>query len=179
MSNQPVAINRQEEIMSTSTINVTVVSEFTWNCARCSTEMVVPANIDPSSTSATHCAGCTAELARLFVQTLNLTNKKAQAQKKAEDKANALIKDSDVIDQTYNGFSGCACGCGGDYTEDGVNTGKAKARINKINKYFLLNPRDVYVLDCGDRVMYEITTSEGNDDSEFDRVTRVYVKKSI
>ena len=164
--------------MSTATINVTVASEFTWNCARCSSEFVVPVNADPSATSSTHCEGCTAELARLFMQTLNLTNKKIQAEKKAADKANALIKDTDIIDQTYNGFTGCACGCGGDYTEEGVNTGKAKARINKVNKFYLQNPSSVYTLDCGDRVMYEITTSQGWDDSEFDRVTRVYVKKS-
>ena len=88
---------------------------------------------------------------------------------------NPLIPADAIIDQTYNGLSGCACGCGGDYTEDGVNTGKAKARINKINKFYNANPLSVEIDNYGDRTMYQITTSVGE---EFDRVTRVYIKNA-
>ena len=92
-----------------------------------------------------------------------------------EKETAVLIPADAVIDQTYNGLSGCACGCGGDYTEDGVNTGKAKARINKIDKFYNANPLSVEIDNYGDRTMYQITTSVGE---EFDRVTRVYIKNA-
>ena len=114
--------------------------------------------------------------AELEIQAAEEAIAKAEAKaKKLAEVANALIPADAVIDQTYNGLSGCACGCGGDYTEDGVNTGKAKARINKINKYYNANPLDVVIDNYGDRTMYEITTSVGE---EFDRVTRVYIKNA-
>jgi hypothetical protein len=114
--------------------------------------------------------------AELEIQAAEEAIAKAEAKaKKAAEVANALIPADAVIDQTYNGLSGCACGCGGDYTEDGVNTGKAKARINKINKFYNANPLSVEVDNYGDRTMYQITTSIGE---EFDRVTRVYIKNA-
>ena len=95
--------------------------------------------------------------------------------KNARGIANPLIADDADINQTYNGLSGCACGCGGNYTDKGENTGKARARINKINVAYLYNPSSVTVDDFGDEMCYEITTSVGE---EFDRVTRVYVAKA-
>ena len=97
------------------------------------------------------------------------------AKKNARGIANPLIPADAVIDQTYNGLSGCACGCGGNYTEDGVNTGKARSRINKINVAYLYDASSVTIDNYGDRTMYEITTSVGE---EFDRVTRVYIKNA-
>jgi hypothetical protein len=87
---------------------------------------------------------------------------------------NLLIPADAFINSTYNGKTGCACGCGGDYTEKGENTNKAKSRINKINKFFAQKPTSVTVYDFSDEMLYEITTSVGE---EFDRVTRVYVAK--
>jgi membrane protein involved in colicin uptake len=114
--------------------------------------------------------------AELEIQAAEEAIAKAEAKaKKTAEVANALIPADAVIDQTYNGLSGCACGCGGDYTEDGVNTGKAKARINKINKFYNDNPLNVEIDNYGDRTMYQITTSVGE---EFDRVTRVYIKNA-
>ena len=37
------------------------------------------------------------------------------------------------VTRTYNGKSGCAGGCGGDYAN--ANTRAGKTRINKVNKY--------------------------------------------
>ena len=114
--------------------------------------------------------------AELEIQAAEQAIAKADAKaKKMVEITNALIPADAVIDQTYNGLSGCACGCGGDYSDEGVNTGKAKARINKINKAYFQNPSSVEIDDFGTRIMYEITTSVGE---EFDRVTRVYVVKA-
>ena len=92
-----------------------------------------------------------------------------------EKETAVLIPADAIINSTYNGKTGCACGCGGDYTEKGENTGKAKSRINKINKFFSQKPTSVTVYDFSDEMLYEITTSVGE---EFDRVTRVYVAKA-
>jgi len=99
------------------------------------------------------------------------------ATKKNKFIENPLISDDADIDQTYNGLSGCACGCCGNYTEQGVNTGKARSRINKINVAWLYNPQDVQVFDWDDRIMYEIITSVGQSPEDYERVTRVYVNK--
>jgi hypothetical protein len=95
--------------------------------------------------------------------------------KYAKGITNPLIAADAFINQTYNGLSGCACGCGGNYTDKGVNAGAARGRINKINVAYLYNPSSVTVNDFGDEMCYEITTSVGE---EFDRVTRVYVAKA-
>lgn len=78
---------------------------------------------------------------------------------------------------TYNGLTGCACGCGGEYfapqqNTDGnyeiINPRGAKMRVNKINKALAAGDPDVTVKDFGDEAMFAIPTGE-------DRVTRVYV----
>ena len=87
-----------------------------------------------------------------------------------------LIPASAIINQTYNGLSGCACGCGGDYSEKGEKSAKVTRRINSINSTYKHNKSDVEILDFGNEICYEIITGEVDD--YFDRVTRVYVLKA-
>jgi hypothetical protein len=56
--------------------------------------------------------------------------------KKAEDKAKLQtlgIKLEEVA-RTYNGETGCACGCGGEYTNDGEKSATVTKRLNYVNK---------------------------------------------
>jgi len=112
-----------------------------------------------------------------FVGRATMLNSVTFPVKEVKEVAKPLIATDALIDQTYNGKSGCACGCGGDYTEEGDNTGKAKGRINKINKAYANNPLDVQIFDWSDRIMYEMATSDMDSNDEFYRLTRVYVKK--
>jgi hypothetical protein len=68
--------------------------------------------------------------------------------------------------QTYNGKTGCACGCGGNY--DDANTIAGKKRIAKIAK---ANPDKVafFNFNNGEGCL-EVENADGT------RVTRVYVK---
>ena len=59
--------------------------------------------------------------------------------KKAEDKAKLQtlgIKLEEVA-RTYSGETGCACGCGGEYTNEGEISATVTKRLNKINKGIL------------------------------------------
>ena len=59
--------------------------------------------------------------------------------KKAEDKAKLEkygIKLEEVA-RTYSGETGCACGCGGDYTDENEVSATVTKRLNKINKGIL------------------------------------------
>jgi hypothetical protein len=70
--------------------------------------------------------------------------------------------------QTYNGKTGCACGCGGNY--DDANTIAGKKRIAKIMK---ANLEKVAFFDFNNgEGCLEIENADGT------RVTRVYVKVS-
>ena len=68
---------------------------------------------------------------------------------------------------TYNGKTGCACGCGGDYAD--VNSIAGRRRIYKIMN---ANPEKVAVFHFGssNEGCLEIENHDGT------RVTRVYVK---
>ena len=68
---------------------------------------------------------------------------------------------------TYNGKTGCACGCGGNYAD--ANTVSGQRRIKKIMN---ANPEKVTVFHFGnsDEGCIEIENQDGT------RVTRVYVK---
>jgi hypothetical protein len=134
-------------------------SEVCRNCAHLNDHL-------PNKKISKHCKWCE-EGASTVTQTVTKKN--------AKGIENPLIPADAIIDQTYNGLSGCACGCGGNYTDEGVNTGAARGRINKINVAYLYNPLDVLIENYSNRTMYEITTSVGE---EFDRVTRVYVKNA-
>jgi hypothetical protein len=72
---------------------------------------------------------------------------------------------SDVL-QTYNGGTGCACGCTGDYTQQGDTSTKVLKRINLLKK----NINKVTVYASSDEVIYELENEAGT------RVTRIYVK---
>jgi hypothetical protein len=56
--------------------------------------------------------------------------------KKAEEQAkiDALGIKFEEVEQTYNGDTGCACGCGGDYTKANDNVTLTKKRLTIINK---------------------------------------------
>jgi hypothetical protein len=67
---------------------------------------------------------------------------------------------------TYNGKTGCACGCGGDYAD--ANTVSGQRRIKKIMN---ANPEKVAYFDFGGgEGCVEMENQDGT------RVTRVYVK---
>lgn len=62
--------------------------------------------------------------------------KLALKNKKAEDKAKLEkygIKLEEVA-RTYSGETGCACGCGGEYTNEGEISATVTKRLNKVNK---------------------------------------------
>ena len=67
---------------------------------------------------------------------------------------------------TYNGRTGCACGCGGDYAEP--NTLAGQKRINKIMNAD--QRKVVFVPFGGGEGCLEIENRDGT------RVTRVYIK---
>jgi hypothetical protein len=73
------------------------------------------------------------------------------------------------VTRTYNGGTGCACGCTGSYTDVEGNSKEmmtAKKRLNFINK----NLHRVAALHWEDESCYEVENESGT------RVTRVYVK---
>lgn len=93
---------------------------------------------------------------------------------------NAVLADKNTVikryelDQTYNGCTGCACGCGGTYTESGEINAVSIRRLNVINKA-IKDGLGVEFYDFGNRHCYEYIY--GAEDSQgFRRVTRVYVK---
>ena len=69
------------------------------------------------------------------------------------------------VTRTYSGETGCACGCGGTYT-DKYAKGTATKRINFVNK----NLSIAKIYDLGDEFCYEVYNAKGT------RLTRVYVK---
>ena len=71
---------------------------------------------------------------------------------------------------TYNGKTGCACGCGGSYAAPDSAAGKK--RIAKIMKASRENPFGVawVPFSCGTEGVVEIESEDGT------RVTRIYVK---
>lgn len=72
----------------------------------------------------------------------------------------------DTATTTYNGKTGCACGCGGDYAD--ANTPAGQKRISKILK---ADPEKVVFVPFGNgEGCVEIENRDGT------RVTRVYVK---
>lgn len=72
------------------------------------------------------------------------------------------------VSRTYNGKTGCACGCGGEYTEDGDTESRAvKLRVSKINA----NMESAVISEYLDEDIYELVSEDG------ERVTRVYVYK--
>jgi hypothetical protein len=73
------------------------------------------------------------------------------------------------VERTYNGRTGCACGCGGTYTEENVICTTTKKRVNFVNRNL------DRLEDFGFCV--EVVTPNTNPDGEFDRVTRIYLKK--
>ena len=82
------------------------------------------------------------------------------------------INMADVV-TTYNGQTGCACGCGGDYAKADSNA--AKARVNKINKRLDESIMLTYtgagnLLEC----CIEVPTTYDNAGRTL-RCTRVYV----
>jgi len=69
---------------------------------------------------------------------------------------------------TYNGKTGCACGCGGDYAEP--NTISGQLRIKRIMN---ADQRKVAFVPFGDgEGCLEIENQDGT------RVTRVYIKEA-
>lgn len=73
------------------------------------------------------------------------------------------------ITRTYNGKTGCACGCGGDYTEAGDTTNKVLKRIDVIRKNLHRAEVDYWT----DETCYSVENAAGT------RVTRIYVKAGI
>jgi hypothetical protein len=69
--------------------------------------------------------------------------------------------------ETYNGKTGCACGCGGTYAE--ANTPAGQKRIKKIMN---ADPEKIALIVFSNKVegCLEIENKDGS------RVTRVYVK---
>lgn len=115
--------------------------------------------------------------AEIAIEAAKLEIAKEEAKAKKTTKiANALIPANAIINQTYNGNTGCACGCGGDYSEDGEMSAKVTKRINVINKAYANNPLDVEIDTCSEFTIYEVITSVNENPDGFDRVTRVYVK---
>lgn len=70
----------------------------------------------------------------------------------------------DQVTRTYNGKTGCACGCGGSYAD--AETKAAKSRLAFINR----NMDRVKAFHWDGESCYEVENREGT------RVTRVYVK---
>ena len=75
-----------------------------------------------------------------------------------------MLENNQIITKTYNGKTGCACGCGGTYAEAG--TLAANKRIQFINK----NWDQVKAFHWNGESCYEVENRDGT------RVTRVYVK---
>ena len=73
--------------------------------------------------------------------------------------------DWENVTRTYSGKTGCACGCGGSYTEQGEKSAKITRRINFVNK----NLPTAKIYDLGDEYCYEVENADGT------RVTCVYV----
>jgi hypothetical protein len=71
------------------------------------------------------------------------------------------------ITRTYNGKTGCACGCAGSYTEEGDTSNKVLKRIDFINK----NWDRVKDFHWDNESCYEVENADGT------RVTRIYVKR--
>jgi hypothetical protein len=89
----------------------------------------------------------------------------------------------DRVRKTYNGLTGCACGCGGDYyvptgrkslDYDVENDRAVTRRVSTINKNLDL----ARVWDFGDEFCYEVVTSF-DEDGDPARCTRVYVTKEV
>lgn len=79
----------------------------------------------------------------------------------------STIKMLENATHTYNGKTGCACGCGGDYAD--ANTVSGQRRINKIMN---ANPEKVSYFDFGGgEGCIEMENRDGT------RVTRVYIKE--
>lgn len=87
----------------------------------------------------------------------------------------------DRVRKTYNGLTGCACGCGGDYfvptgrkqvSYDVENDKAVARRVSTINK----NLGFTEVWDFGNEYCYEIVTAFDADGDPV-RCTRVYVAK--
>ena len=80
-------------------------------------------------------------IAQVEANQIALENAKlALRNKKAEEKEKLAILGIKLeeISRTYSGQTGCACGCGGDYTDTGDTTSAAVTkRLNKINKGIL------------------------------------------
>jgi hypothetical protein len=72
------------------------------------------------------------------------------------------------VTRTYNGKTGCACGCAGTYTEQGEDSAKVTKRINFVNKNLMKATMYVWA----DEICYEVENKEGT------RVTCVYVKRA-
>jgi hypothetical protein len=85
---------------------------------------------------------------------------------KSETEIIASFKFANII-KTYNGKTGCACGCGGDYTQAGDTSDKVLKRINFIRKNLHRAEVDYYT----DEVIYSVENDTGT------RVTRIYVKE--
>jgi hypothetical protein len=81
----------------------------------------------------------------------------------------SIVLKAEELEKTYNGGLGCACGCGGTYTEAGEVSATSIRRLNLINKA-IANGEQVGFLDAGDRHIYELVNPLGT------RVTRVYVR---
>lgn len=89
----------------------------------------------------------------------------------------------DRVSKTYNGLTGCACGCGGDYyvptgrkvlSYDEENDRAVGRRVTTINK----NLDRTEVWDLGNEWCYEFVTSF-DEDGDPARCTRVYVDKAV
>ena len=72
--------------------------------------------------------------------------------------------------ETYNGKTGCACGCGGSYADPDSVAGK-----KRINKIMNANPERVKFFQFGNRSegCVEIENADGT------RATRVYVNFEV
>ena len=71
------------------------------------------------------------------------------------------------VTRTYNGKTGCACGCAGDYTEAGDTSTKVLKRMTFVQKNIAKAEIDVWT----DEMCYSVENADGT------RVTRVYLKK--
>jgi len=75
--------------------------------------------------------------------------------------------ENQIVTDTYNGKTGCACGCGGDYSEADSVAGQ-----KRIKKLMNADPKLVKFFDFNNNEgCYELE----NEDQT--RVTRVYIKK--
>jgi hypothetical protein len=71
------------------------------------------------------------------------------------------------VERTYNGETGCACGCGGDYTEANENVSLTKKRLSIVNKAIIEGRAEFF----GSGV--EVTNKD------YTRVTRIYFVDGI